>query len=341
MMACLQIAQAASTKEEKMKLLDKLDKLDMLDKLDQLDFQDAIDSANNCTRQRNFKCSLQNIDKASNLAETDKQEDIIAYAKQEYENEKQQYEYEKELRRIEEKFEREERRQKRIAQEKQEKYEKERKRQARLEKKRRRDAEHAAASAQWAENLDRKLSNWSADMQRSNEQFNKSLNRNINSARNFQQEQEEANRRAEQERRDALNKAKEQHELRRQAYEQSRREKDAERQRKERELNKQRALADALKDKERATQNMAPKSYAKDCSLIRASISANFGYQKKQAACYFDEDGRDRPKADIRACQLALDKSYASFARSVYRSEGRLDCQEKKTHNGISNTFEQ
>lgn len=338
----VQVVQAASSKEEKLKLLEKLEKLDMLDKLDRLDFQDAIDTANNCTKERRFSCTLNNITKAEELAETSEQVLLIQYARQDYENEKLTVEYEKEIRIMEEDFRRKERMRRWEEEEKQEALEKELKRQARLDAQRQRDAEHEAATAEWERNLNNKLSQWSADMQRSNEQFNQTLSNNLEYAQNFQ-ERETANRRkAEQDHHEAIAKMREENEKRRLAFEQQKREREAEqkRVREQRQRDQEQALARVLQEKKNTISNNIGNTYKKECSLIRHSIANNFNYQEKQAACYFDANNKDRQKAEIRTCMIELDKSYEDYARSVYSKENRPDCLKEKVETGISNTIE-
>lgn len=338
----VQVVHAASSKEEKLKLLEKLEKLDMLDKLDRLDFQDAIDSANNCTKERRFSCTLNHITKAEELAETPEQIDLIHYAKQDYENEKLSLEYEEQIREMEEDFKRKERMRRWEEAEKREALEKELKRQERLNAQRQRDAEHEAATAEWERNLNNKLSQWSADMQRSNEQFNQTLSNNLEYAQNFQEREATNQRKAEQDHREAIAKMREENEKRRLGFEQQKREREAEqkRVREQRQRDQEQAVARALQEKKNALSNNVGNSYKKECSLIRHSIANNFNYQEKQAACYFDSNNKDRPKAEIRTCMIELDKSYENYARSVYGQENRLDCLKEKVETGISNSIE-
>lgn len=339
---CSQMVHAASSKQEQLKLLDKLEKLDMLDKLDRLDFQDAIDSANNCTKQRRFSCSLNNIAKAEELAETSEQQDLISFARQDYDNEKSAVEHEQELRRMEREFERKERIREREEKERRKEIEKENKRQARLDAQRQRDAEHEAASAEWARNLNNKLSQWSADMQRSNEQFNQTLNRNVRDAQRFQERDDTNRRNAEKDRRAALDEMREKNEQRRLAYEQQKREREVEyeRRKEQRKMENSRALAKARQENKNTYSRDKAAPYKKECSLIRHSIANIFNYQEKQAACYFDANNKDRPKAEIRTCMIELDKSYEDYARKFFGQENRLDCLKEKEETGISNTIE-
>lgn len=278
----IQTTQAIASQTDKQKMIERLNQLDLLDKLDQLDFQEAIDSANRCTRQRNFSCTTQNINKAQEFVHSPDQEETLSYAKQLYTDELEEVEYEREL-------EREARRQERLAEQREreleEQMEEDRRREARDFARRQREAEQAASRAAFDQQIVNKLNNWSAEMIRSNQQFNEDLNRNVQEARKIKELQNQQRRQAEQQRLDELQALKIRNEQKRLALVQAQKESKA-----KREAERRRA-AEA---RERSKQEKKEKRFVAEPSKAKSSKPSSQLVVESMAFCWESSKQADK-----------------------------------------------
>ena len=221
--------EASAESENRMKLLRKLDMLDSLD------FREFIDSANECTAQRRFKCSKRNIREAEELVRTRAEKKELSYARLNLGEEIEQVQLEekaaerKRIARIEREEERaaERRRRKRI--------EREEEREREREEERRRDSQPAQENV-LAGVMD-SLNNISNSMPSASETFRQANIDARDAQRRIERDRErKAEARREDERHQRRAQARREDESREQAQLERQRKEQAQRVRKRREL---------------------------------------------------------------------------------------------------------